>query len=368
MKRGAIQAGITRSRVLMLIRQYGKISRIELSRHLSMDRSTMTHVIKDLLDQGILEEKTDRTPKKSGRIPVLLTLNGNYGVVLGFEYQPDFIRVVVVDLNGRILHREELKGNKGNPESFISSYLEETDLSPFPHLLGLSLAFPGIVNPYKGVLKLSQSLNLTDYSLYQAGEQLYPLLMDNDANCFARALTNKYRRNDENSNMICLIGESHRRGRMGLTSRDDIGMGIVINGKVYYGSHFNAGEPGTTPFHEKPLALIEEHERGDYLLSLFKYLESTLYLLDASSLHVGGELGSYGEYMDIVRSHTPENCSIHFNETEPFEVARGAACLFLDQLFTLKPAGEKENCLTRINWENILKRRKESSNEPSLCK
>lgn len=350
MKRGAIQTGMTRSRVMSLVRDHEEISRIELARELGMDRSTMTHVIKDLLKEGLLREKEAGQSERSGRKPILLSINGDYGSVLGIELQPDFMRFALTDLSGKVRYEEEQQREDDDPLKGIEDFISKSNLSAYPPLMGVGAALPGTVDPHRGLLVESLTLDRFNYSMEQAAG--FPLLIDNDANCFARAVLNRESLRN-GANILCLIGEGHRHGKPGLSARDDIGIGIIINGTVYYGSHYTAGEPGGAPFFDKSLAFLEESEKEAYLTALFSYLENTLYLLDTEALHIGGELGSFEDYAHVLTPFVPPRCTVRFNRTDPYEIARGGAFLFLDQLFTPSPSGEREDCLSRIGWKEF---------------
>ena len=352
MKRGQIQSAITQTRVLQVIREKKEASRIEISRALSMDRSTITHVINDLLSKNIIREERGVSPKNSGRRPVCLSLNGSYGSVLGMEIQPGLARLSLLDTSGKVLMTETVTGQENTlPGEVVSRYLKGKDFSSYPPLLGISLALPGTVDPFQSVLIDSPPMDLKKISLpvQIAG---FPLLADNDANCYARSLLHSDAYRDV-KNMLCLWGDSHRYGKKGLTARDDIGAGLILNGSVYYGSHCVAGEPGGTPFYEKSLALLVKEEEMDYLNALLASFENTLYLLDPEIFHIGGELASLERDNEAINRFAPPDCLIRFSHDSPYEAARGSALLFLDQLYAPAPPGCENNHLETIKWDNL---------------
>ena len=353
MKRGQIQSAITQTRVLQVIRERKEASRIEISRALSMDRSTITHVINDLLKRGLIKEERGISPKKSGRKPVRLSLSGSYGSILGMEIQPGLFRIVLMDTAGRILLSEtDTFSGFPLPVTIVSGYLEKRDLSSYPPLLGVALALPGTVDPYQNRLIESLSMGLKELKLPERiGD--FPLLADNDANCYARSLLHSDTYGHV-KNMLCLWGDSHRFGKEGLTARDDIGAGLILNGSVYYGSHCLAGEPGGTPFYSKPMAaLVSPEEEKEYLNALLSSFENTLYLLDPDIFHIGGDLASLEKDLWALKKFSPARCEIRFGRDSLLEAARGSALLFLDQLYTPGPPGSAGNSLEQIRWENL---------------
>ncbi len=349
MKRGQIQTHITRTRVLRHIRESVATSRIEISRALSMDRSTMTHVINDLIGDNLIREEEGLSPRNSGRKPVMISLNGDYGMIMGLEIQPGFYRMTLMDMAGAIRERSMGSHDFSLPADMVSAAIDETGGKGYPPLLGIGLALPGTVDPYKGLLIESPALDLCDYPLTDMGG--IPLVMDNDANCFARFVLSGEAR--EAGNMVCLIGESHRYGRTGLSARDDIGIGLVINGQIYYGSHFTAGEPGGSPFYPRALARLDKSEESAYLAALFRYLENSLYLLDPEVLHIGGELVNFDRKDLDLTSLIPPGCSVEYGKEDNFEISTGAAHMFRDRLFSPVLPGEEKTIIDAIRWENL---------------
>jgi glucokinase len=88
-----------------------------------------------------------------------------------------------------------------------------------------------------------------------------PVCVDNDANCFA-------------------LGELHfgvgrgYQNLIGLIVGTGLGAGVVINGKLYSGSHGGAGEFGSLPFKEKDL---EHYCSGRFFQREFGLDGATIY-------------------------------------------------------------------------------------------
>jgi predicted transcriptional regulator len=71
-----VQEGkINRSRTIELIRNRPGISRIEASDSLGLNRSTLTHIVNDLLDLKLItEQKSAKAGERGGRIPIGLSI------------------------------------------------------------------------------------------------------------------------------------------------------------------------------------------------------------------------------------------------------------------------------------------------------
>ncbi len=97
---------INRDVVLEMIRARQPISRADLSRHSGLQRSTVSLIVEDLLQEGwIREGAMARLPR--GRRPTLLNLNDDLAMLV-CDLRPTQAVVAVVDLNGRLLSRESL--------------------------------------------------------------------------------------------------------------------------------------------------------------------------------------------------------------------------------------------------------------------
>ncbi|TVR75511.1 MAG: MarR family transcriptional regulator, partial [Spirochaetaceae bacterium] len=97
--------GINTARILRTLWIRKTMSQIELARHLGITKSTVSKLVKELNDTGIISivSKGDAGPL-GGRKPVFLSLNPEYGAVLGVEIQTDFFVALLINLHGRILY------------------------------------------------------------------------------------------------------------------------------------------------------------------------------------------------------------------------------------------------------------------------
>ena len=100
-----LEAKINQTLALKKIRQKPGISRIEIARELGLNRSTITHIVSDLLQRELLVEGAALrgTLSQGGRTPVGLSLHTRKSLILGIEWQADYIRMVLTDVMGEIL-------------------------------------------------------------------------------------------------------------------------------------------------------------------------------------------------------------------------------------------------------------------------
>lgn len=107
------------------------------------------------------------------------------------------------------------------------------ELAGQERLEGIGVGVPGIVDPRRGVLVKAPHLSFLDgwnvKSFFK--KWVSDVRVDNDSRCFLRA------------EALWGAGKKHRT-IIGVTVGTGIGGGIMIEGKIYYGSHRSAGEFG----------------------------------------------------------------------------------------------------------------------------
>lgn len=101
------------TRICQALWQHPKISRIELSKKLNLDKSTISLEVNRLIEQKIIiehndDEDNDDIPSiNGGRRPIPLTINKNYGIIIGIAIQSGQYTAVAVNLAGDILEVKE---------------------------------------------------------------------------------------------------------------------------------------------------------------------------------------------------------------------------------------------------------------------
>lgn len=226
------------------------ISRIEISKRLGLDKSTVT-IIVNRLDQLNLIEETEATSQhqNGGRRPIGLKVREKTGVILGLEIQTDYYSADLVDLTGQVLYQTRGIIAEGSTliDSFLSIYKQmylQAEKMRLP-LLAIGLGIAATVNPYSGIIRHSNPLGIHEpLSFYDEIKAFVhvPVFIDNDANCGCWAeLSNRSRKRD--NDFLLILGEI----RKNMSSPESprllaVGMGIVMNERVRYGKEFSAGE------------------------------------------------------------------------------------------------------------------------------
>jgi glucokinase-like ROK family protein len=179
--------------VMDILRQKAPISRANLSALSGLNRSTVSSIMNDLLNEGWVKE-TIYESDNIGRPGLLLELNPSNGFVLGMEIGVDFILAVVTDFTTKVIWRERITTN---PDIGMVAILEEAfklarkaiefGNSQCNRALGIGLAFPGLVDEREGILKFAPNLKWRDVPIRLIWTQQFnlPVFLENDGDAAA---------------------------------------------------------------------------------------------------------------------------------------------------------------------------------------
>ncbi len=360
-----ITVGINSARILKALWNYKIMSRVDLARHLGINKSTVSKQVNDLISTNIIQvvSEGDSSPI-GGRKPFYISLNPDFGAVLGVELQTDFYTVVIVNLQGEIIfqNKEDMAvGNKTVAQLFMEIY---TSLLPKIKdlklkIIGAAIGVAGLVNPYKGYVYQSNPLNITDtQDVYSELDSLldFPVLIENDANCGAWGELAYSKETMVAKDFIYILGETRiNKIANGNFKGVAIGIGIVIDNKVHYGEDFSAGEFQSvfrTGEYSNQFAISdEEAERYEESEELFDRIANELSknialivnILNLKEVILGGRIEYHPEMIRVMEKEINRNWSydkpvkvrIRFSDLKELTVAHGAAAMFLEQFFSL---------------------------------
>jgi predicted NBD/HSP70 family sugar kinase len=233
-----------RLRVVDALRREGSASRTDLVRITGLSRSTITTLVGDLQERGmVVESELDGRPEHPGRgrPPVLLRLAPSAGAVLGVDFGHRHLRVAVADLSSTLLaeRRADLDVDSSADHALdaaaglVAEVLDEAGLT-IEQVVGAGMGVPGPIDRRTGAV--GSSVILPGWVGLNPAEQLARRLkvhvdVDNDANLGALA--------------------EHTLGAgRGLDDviyvkvSSGIGAGIVLGGRVHRGVSGFAGEIG----------------------------------------------------------------------------------------------------------------------------
>ena len=222
--------------VLKTIFESGPLSRADVARATHLTRVTVSEIVAELIEGGLIAE-VGRGPSTGGKTPILLAMVDDARHLVSLDLGADAFRGAIVDLRGQVRHTISLppKGRDGEQALALVYELIDALLAATQRpILGIGLGAPGLVDTDNGIILQAVHLNWRDLPLGELLHERYhlPVYLAND--CQAAALA-EY-----------LFGESTRLSENLVTIKigHGIGSGIIINGQLYQGDSYSAGEIG----------------------------------------------------------------------------------------------------------------------------
>jgi len=227
--------------LLRLLRELGPCSKADLVRASGLSAPSVTNVIGTLTAAGLVQALGEGN-STGGRPPDIVTFNARRGCIAGVEITRDAIRLLIADLSGdELAHCEKaIPNGRRTPEEICRQIAEEVlrllrmkKLSR-ARLMRVTVGVPAIVNVDEGTVLAFTALQ--DWNHVPLGTMLShelqaPVLVDNDTNLAAAG------------ELYC--GAAMReRDFVFITIGEGVGSGIFLNGNIYRGSQWSAGEIG----------------------------------------------------------------------------------------------------------------------------
>ena len=374
------QKNANTSLVAQLIWRRGGLSRVDISRLLQLNKSTVSNIISYLMEIGLVSEgeRKDAT-SLGGRKPIELTIARDFGCVFGFDLQPSHYRSVIMSADGSILW--EVRGSKRQLsfESFVCSVVDEALNAhrgiQIP-ILALSFSIPGQIDAKNGVIIRSYPFAIRDYHLkdFLKARYDYPIYIENDANCAAWLDLHSTLGFDFSSNAVTVVADFHEESK-----RNDsvigigAGFGVIIDGKVYHGSHNGAGEfcsiswkrgnPNQSGLNTDLLKrTIDDREAlTSWIVDTFVSLVPFLAIMDFDTIILHGNPLSDEEWVKDVLEEKASSflgvldkigCSLVFETQDESVSAKGAALMYLHELYSVP--GLEEDFSERKSWNEVV--------------
>lgn len=225
--------------ILDCIRRYKLISRADISKLASLSRATVSSLVNELIIADlVVEVGSGESNSKGGKKPIILEIKEDSRLVIGIDVaENDIIRGYILNLGAKIILQTQQK-YKNNSEDIIDtilniiSYLIENATNK-ERIVGIGIGIGALVNPQSNTILYSSNYNIAGSELYERIKNKFslPVFIENEANAAAWG-EKEYGFNNNKQNILYI---SKGKG---------IGAGNIINGEVYRGEFFGAGEIG----------------------------------------------------------------------------------------------------------------------------
>lgn len=241
---------INRSVLLRLVRAQPGLSRARLAQESGLTKSTVSLLVRELLDDGWLSESGApvATGDGMGRPSTPLTINGGLRALIGIEIAVQVVRVAAVSLQGELLgsSTEPLKDKSPAAACKQAAALAAKAHAQLAHrglqLSGIGIGVPGAVDSQSGAVRFAPNLGWRDVdllpmlmaSLSAAGVPPVPIQLQNEADA---AALGEYEFAPDGTSEDPLVF---------VTCDFGVGAGIVLNDRLFVGAQGMAGEIGHT--------------------------------------------------------------------------------------------------------------------------
>lgn len=224
--------------VVRSILRAGTISRADISKELGLTKATVSAIVQTLIDRELVIE-TGPAEALKGRKPILLTLNRSCGYVISINIDFSSISVLVSDITGGSCS-VSLEQNRYDETQIVPAMkkLIRRLISRQPEsrygLIGIVFGINGVVDSGKIIFTPYYHYESLDFMKIFSSAFHVPVLVENESNLSA-------------------IGEHtfcYPTGDIiSISVHTGIGLGLILNGRLYTGHSGYAGEFGHTIVH-----------------------------------------------------------------------------------------------------------------------
>lgn len=224
---------------LEIISRYGPISKPQLASMMGLSVPSINNIVRELSGLNLVTER-GLGESDCGRPPVLYDIDPDVASVLSVDLSGAEIRIALVNLKGEIVDKSGFRIDE-TTNTMVYSLIKTLDkvlkssAAKQSNITGISLAVPGLVDIEKGVVNLSVPLGWRNVSLKEIIEETfsYHTIVGKETHAAIQA---QYFLQEE------LVGKDSIYVYLGT----GIGIGIVINDRIFQGTKGMSGEMGHT--------------------------------------------------------------------------------------------------------------------------
>jgi N-acetylglucosamine repressor len=230
---------MNRNLLLNIIRREKQLSRTQLTDVSGLSVGAVSQITTELLEKNWLLE-TGEGDYTGGRRQTMLRLNPNAGYAIGVKLMENRVVCAVTDFASKILYHNNFVVNGSEYPNVtvdtIAAIVERTLVEASidrAQVFGVGIGLAGVIHPHTGIVHYSPFFGWRDFPLAQQVQKCLnlPVYVENDVNTLTLSEH--------------LFGSGrHHDNFVVVTVGRGIGMGMVINGELYQGSHGGAGELG----------------------------------------------------------------------------------------------------------------------------
>jgi predicted NBD/HSP70 family sugar kinase len=223
---------LNKKSILKVIHENHPISRSDISEVTGLTPSSVTRLTKELIDEGYIREIGTMGKNSPGRRRILLDLRKNAFLSLVFDIGVNITTYGVGFFDGEVEPRGTFNTPR-EPVEFFNIVKEIYErISGEYRISRISLSVPGMVDMEEKKILLAPNLEWENVSIKELLKVDVPVLADNEANL--SMLAEKYHSEDLRNVKEAVF----------IIIREGVGAGLMIDGKIFRGPSFTAGEAG----------------------------------------------------------------------------------------------------------------------------
>ena len=233
--------------LLLTLLYEDNLSRIQLAKRTGLSNTTITNLIAELIQQGLVTEDEciqgdPQVIRSVGRPRTGVCLNPNARYVVGIHIGVGIFRVALTNLRAEILFNNQELFEIHTPAHdvldmithSVKDILKKSRISK-KNILGIGVGASGLIDFQTGVNVFAPNLNWRDIPIKEYLESHLGLKAVVDNNVRAMALGEAYFGSGRSVDSLAFV-----YGRVG------VGAGFIYKGQVFRGSAMGAGEIGHT--------------------------------------------------------------------------------------------------------------------------
>lgn len=236
---------INRSVLLRLLRRRSGLSRAQLAQESGLTKSTVSLLVRELIDEGWITETGLAAAQGLGRPSTSLRIDGGRRAMIGIEIAVECLRVAGVSLTGEVLCSTEEPLADRDPQAVARQVARQVVLTHAALagrsilVSGLGIGLPGAFDEALGTVRFAPNLGWRDVAflpllqraLAEAGGPAVPVHVQNEADTAALS-EYEFTEGDGTDSLIFV------------TCGAGVGAGIVLNDRLFTGLQGMAGEIG----------------------------------------------------------------------------------------------------------------------------
>ncbi len=223
-----------KKRIVRTLNLHGSLSIAEMAKYVEVSTPTMQGLLDELIEEDIVKSMGAGS-SKGGRRPTLYGLRRKAFYVLSIDIGTHSTRFAIFDsANKKVMPVQEipllLKNDMASVKKIYEAAMlqvKESKIKP-EHILGVGIDMPGLVERDKGI---NHSLFNFEKPIAEIFSRLFnkPVVIENDAQAKALAEFRFGKAVGKKHVLVIQIGWG-------------VGMGMILNGKPYYGARGFSGE------------------------------------------------------------------------------------------------------------------------------